>query len=139
MKGKLTTTNDTETSFARYQNKYGTFFGIARCNPEDHDTFSTLAGEKYATIRARAEFAKFRYKQEKIKLETIKNLIKDINHDPKCADLQNSPLMRRINIKLRDFTQSVSDWKNIYDYAEEEIANADELRQIILNRANKNK
>ncbi len=142
MKGKLITSHTEDgCSFASYQNKYGTFYGTAKTCPEDMSTFSSLAGEKYAAMRAQAEFAKFRYKQETIKLETIKNLIKDIDHDPKCAsaDADLKPIMRHIHLKLRDYTQSVSDWKNLYEYVEEEIANADELRQTILNRANKNK
>ena len=128
---------DEESGFSSItiQNKYGKFFGWSQCHPEDMNNFSVYAGERYAQIRAAAEFAKFRYKQEKIKLQTIQNLIKDIEYDPGLSMAYlPSKVRRKINIKLRDYTQSVEDWKNLYSYLKEDITKLDTERQDLLEK-----
>lgn len=99
--------------------------------------YSEFAGERYALLRAEKEFAKLRLKQEKIKLQTIQNLIKDINYTIDIEELEKNPIMHRINLKLRDYTQSVSDWENLYNYYEPEIRHQDAIRQDILSRGKK--
>lgn len=123
-------------SYVRVKNKYGIFHGHATCSEEDLPNFSEFAGERYALLRAEKQFAKFRLKQEKIKLKTIKNLIKDISNNVDHIQ-DNDPIMRRINLKLRDYTQSVSDWENLYNYYEPEIRHQDALRQQILSKVKK--
>jgi hypothetical protein len=118
------------------QNKYGKFFGYSSCSPDDMKNFSQFSGCRYAELRAYKEFAKFRLKQEKVKLETIKNLIKDINYSVDYINEDNS-IMRKINLKLRDYTQSVSDWENLYNFYEYKIKDLDKERQDILTRYNK--
>ena len=141
MKSKIIKSNldkKTGLSLVTIQNKYGKFYGCAQCSPEDMETYSQFAGERYATLRAYKSFAKFRLKQEKIKLKTIENLIKDIDHDMKGNhhpfDSFSIP-MKKIRLKLRDYKQSVSDWENIYNFYEQEIKKQDEDRQAVLNRA----
>lgn len=127
----------TGVSIVTIQNKYGKFFGYAQCHPDDMETYSQFAGERYATLRAYKSFAKFRLKQEKIKLKTIENLMKDIIHDTRnnlSFDTTSIP-MRKIKLKLRDYKQSVSDWENIYNFYEQEIKKQDEERQAIIKRA----
>ena len=122
------------------QNKYGKFYGYAQCSPEDMENYSQFAGERYATLRAYKSFAKFRLKQEKIKLKTIENLIKDIEHDQIGIDafVDNlSTPMKKIKFKLRDYRQSVEDWENIYNFYEQEIKKQDEERQTLLNKYKK--
>lgn len=113
------------------QNKYGHFTGEAKCCPEDMDQFSIFAGSRYAEIRAAAKFAKFRYNQEKIKLQTIQNLIKDLKHRDTFIPLD---IQRTLKLKLRDYSQSMSDWQNIYTYLEDTIKDQDKERQKILLR-----
>lgn len=128
----------TGLSIVVIQNKYGKFYGYAQCSPEDMETYSQFAGERYATLRAYKSFAKFRLKQEKIKLKTIENLIKDIEYDTSNNHVPFFNFitpMRKIRLKLRDYKQSVADWENIYNFYEQEIKNQDEERQAILKRA----
>lgn len=129
----------TGSSVFSFQNKYGKFCGWAWCNPEDMEHYSQYAGTRYAEIRAMEQYALFRLKQEKIKLQTIKNLLKDIEYDKKCSTEKNSRLMRRIKIKLRDYSQTVEDWNNLYEHLSTAIEIQDEERQKILNRTNKEK
>lgn len=128
-----------ETGISRciIQNKYGKFSGYAWFNDEDDvSTFSQFAGIRYAEIRATEKFAKYRLKQERIKLNTIKSLIKDIDHN--CPEAkENNKLMRRINLKLRDYTQSVNDWENLYTYLRSAVNKQVEEREKILSRSNK--
>ena len=120
------------------QNKYGHFYGSARFNPKDDiNTFSEYAGSRYAEIRAVEKFAKFRYKQEKIKLKVIQDLIKDIRRNCPEEIEKNPKLMRRINLKLRDYTQSVEDWNNLSTYLKERVSKQVEEREKILSRSNK--
>lgn len=122
------------------QNKYGKFYGYAQCSPEDMENYSQFAGERYATLRAYKSFAKFRLKQEKIKLKTIQNLIKDIEYD---LENNHKPLisfditLKKVRFKLRDYKQSVEDWENIYNFYEQEIKKQDEERQTLLKKYKK--
>ena len=45
-----------------------------------------------------------------------------------------SKVRRKINIKLRDYTQSVEDWKNLYSYLKEDITKLDTERQDLLEK-----
>ena len=120
-----------------FQNKYGVFHGHSVCSPDDMDNFSAFAGERYAELRAVAEYAKLRMTQEKIKLQTIQNLLKDIDYDSKCNIMEGAYILRRIKIKLRDYTQSVEDWTNLYKHLQDSVKIQDEQRQKILNRTKK--
>ena len=101
------------------QNKYGKFSGWAYCNDEDMENFSSHAGLRYAENRAAADYAKLRLKQEKIKLKTIQNLVKDFEYN-------NTPVPREVKIKLRDYNQSISDWENLYNYLLDSVKKQDE-------------
>lgn len=101
------------------QNKYGKFTGWAYCNDKDMENFSSHAGLRYAENRAAADYAKLRLKQEKIKLKTIQNLVKDFEYN-------NTPIPREVKIKLRDYNQSISDWENLYNYLIDSVKKQDE-------------
>ena len=127
----------TGTSIVTIQNKYGKFYGYSQCAPEDMSRYSQFAGERYATLRAYKSFAKFRLKQEKIKLKTIENLLKDIEYDTYDESTffnDTSVPMRKIRLKHRDYKQSVEDWENIYNFYEQEIKREDEERQALLEK-----
>ena len=131
---------DTGVSVVTIQNKYGKFYGMAFCHPDDMENFSAFAGERYAETRARAAFADFRYKQEKIKLQTIQNLIKDIDSGSGTSmEYMPEEYRRKINLKLRDYTQSVEDWKNLSNYLIQNVKQSDKLRQELLEKCAKNK
>lgn len=104
------------------------------------ENYSQFAGERYATLRAYKSFAKFRLKQEKIKLKTIENLIKDIQRAQigtySFVDNVSTP-MKQIKFKLRNYKQSVEDWENIYNFYEQEIKKQDEERQALLKKYKK--
>ena len=116
------------------QNKYGRFTGKAYCNRDD--IYSAYTGARYAEIRATIEFAKFRYNQEKIKLKTVKNLYKDLTYNGYLAQI-NQRAIHAVNIKIRDYSQSVQNWKNLYEYLEKRIPELDKEREKILNRGKK--
>lgn len=129
---------DSGISAVTIQNRYGRFTGFAACHPDDVDNFSNFAGERYAEIRATAQFAKFRYKQEKIKLKAIKNLLNDINYLSFEHSKDTDKIIRKIKLKIRDYSQSAEDWKNLYHYLNEQVAIQDKNREKILLRAKKN-
>ena len=140
MKNKILFTETHPDGFSIFgmQNKYGVYYGEAICCPEDMETYSKFCGARYAEIRANAAFAKSRLKQEKIKLKTIQNLLKDIEYDNKCNEKYN-PYLHRIKIKLRDYSQSVEDWQNLYNHLCEAVKVQDQTRQKILQRTRKEK
>lgn len=124
-------------SFVTVQNKYGHFTGEAFFNDnDDPDTFSAFAGERYAEIRAGAKFAKFKYQQERLKLKTIQDLKKDIENTIGFENIDKL-VQRRINLKLRDYSQSMEDYRNLYEYLNSSIAKQVEEREKILSRSSK--
>lgn len=117
------------------QNKYGRFTGKAYCREDD--IYSAYTGARYAEIRANIEFAKFRYKQEKLKLKTVKNLYKDLTYDT-FEVLPNKRAIRAVNFKIRDYSNSAENWKNLYEFLEKRIPELDKEREEILKRTKKN-
>lgn len=133
----IASTSDEKTGFSRVtiQNKYGHFTGTAFFNPdEDISTFSHYAGERYAENRAYAKFAKFRYEQEKIKLKTIQNLVHDLEVNNCLFEYIPKKISRRINLKLRDYSQSVENWKNLYLFMEDKTKEEIKQREKILKK-----
>ena len=118
------------------QNKYGQFTGKAYCRRDDIP--SVYTGARYAEMRATIAFAKFRYNQEKVKLNTVKNLYKDLTYNGYLAQM-NEKAIHAVNIKIRDYSQSMQNWKNLYEYLEKRIPELDKEREKILERANKDK
>ena len=134
MKNKIinsTINKETGICTVTIQNKYGQFTGTAKCCPEDINEFSMYAGARYAEIRAAAAFAKERLKEEKIKLKTIQNLKKDFEHNHVSLSKEEQHF---INLKLRDYTQSISDWENLYTYLSHTVKEQDEERHKVLTR-----
>lgn len=118
------------------QNKYGKFTGSAYCHPDDMENFSVYAGERYAEIRANIKFVLFRYKQERLKLKTLQSLLKDIQDN--CKNI-NDDSIKRIKIKIRDYSQSSEDWYNLYVHMKKVINKLDNERQEVLNKYAKGK
>ena len=126
------------TGYFCFQNKYGIFEGQSFFNLEEENVknFSKFVAIRYAEVRARLSFAKMRLKQEKIKLQTIQSLKKDILNNVENPDKK---VLRRINLKLRDYTQSISDWDNLCSYLEKAISTQEKEREEILSRSKKDK
>lgn len=117
------------------QNKYGRFTGTAQCHPNDLKSYSAYTGARYAEIRATCNYAKFRYNQEKIKLKAIKDFKKQLLNNNIFIDKK---IERQLNLKIRDYTQSTSDWENLYKYLNRRIPELDKEREKILSRTKQN-
>lgn len=126
------------SGYVTFQNKYGIFSGKSEFNmvKEDFKNFSRFVAIRYAEIRAELKFAQFRLKQEKIKLRTIQSLKKDLEVNNITPDKKT---LRRINLKLRDYSQSVSDWSNLCNHLKNAVQEQDKQREEILSRSRKDK
>ena len=144
MKNKIIYANSdkkTGISTVCIQNKYGKFWGFSFCSPEDLDTFSEYAGQRYAETRAAAEFAKHRMKQEKLKLKTITDFINDFycNSDYNAFDLNNNPLYNHAFVLQKNYAKNVKHWKEVSELLLASVSKQDKERQDILLRSKKNK
>ena len=142
MKGKILVekcNKETGISEFTFQNKYGHFSGQARCHPSDMKDVSEFSGIRYATSRAAAQHAKLRMKQEKEKLKAIQNLKNDLIFLYKTEALIPPKTKRAINLKLRDYSQSASDWEAKYKALTASVARQDAERQEILSWSKKEK
>ena len=128
---------ETGISVLTIQNKYGRFTGDSLCHPDDLEHYSEFTGLRYAEIRANMDYAKLRLNQEKIKLKTMENLLKDINYSERCRNEACPEVMRKIRLKIRDYTQSVDDWQNLYNHLRKAVKVEDETRTKIINRRTK--
>lgn len=138
MKNKIINSNfDEKTGISRItiQNKYGKFTGFSFCHPDDIENVSMYAGYRYAETRAGIEFAKYRLKQEKIKLNTIQNLLKEID----LIKEDKNKTIKHIWKKEKEYKDNVQYFKDVIDILTNSIKLQDEERQKILRRSNKNK
>lgn len=117
------------------QTKYGHFKGLAKCHPDDMNVFSMYAGDKYAELRALQAYGRERYKQEKIKLKTLKELYNDIEHF--LPEEMNSKIIKRINFQIRDCENRMEDYEYSINSLEETLNNIIEMRDKILLRTKK--
>ncbi len=130
---------DSGFSIVTIQNKYGCFTGSSVCHEEDMPNFSSLAGQRYAEISAVVKYCTFRYKQEKLKYETMLKLQNDINYLCLSSEEQKAckKIIHKINLKIRDYHQSMNDWKNLAVHLKQSILKQDKDRQDILLRVKK--
>ena len=99
--------------------------------------FSVHAGSRYAEIRANEEYAKFRYNLAKNKLTALK----EVKHELKQLSYNSTDdvkkVERQLNLKIRDYTESMQNWENLYKYLGTRVNKLDEEREKILNRTKK--
>ena len=121
------------------QNKYGHFTGNSICQEEDMSNFSSLAGQRYAEISAFIQYCDFRYKQEKLKYDTMLKLQNDINYLQLSLAEQkaSNKVLRKVKLKIRDYHNSMEDWKNLSTHLKQLILKQDKDRQEILLRVKK--
>lgn len=104
------------------QTKEGKFSGYSICSPED--TFSTFAGIRYAEKRAVAAWCKHKARTAKIQLQTIDNLIKDLQY-------QDLPVPRYIKLKVRDYSNDIEYWTKAIKTLEDSVTKEDKTREDI--------
>lgn len=104
------------------QTKEGKFTGTSACCPDD--IFSSFAGIRYAERRAVAAWCKHKAKIAKIQLQTIDNLIKDLQY-------QDLPIPRYIKLKVRDYSNDIKCWTKAAKTLEDSVAKEDKTREDI--------
>lgn len=101
---------DTGVSTVTLFDKYGIYTGFALLHPDDRDNASEYAGCRIAEYRAWIRALQIKRHRTKIKLNAIKNLVKDIEinyHEP-----IDSKLSRRFFLKIRDYNNEIEDINN---------------------------
>lgn len=130
----------TGISTVTIQNKYGHFTGVARCHPDDMDTFSEFHGERVAMHKAQINFLKTRMKEEKIKATAVENLLKDFytNIQTKSKVFSEKTYQHALT-RLKDYQKRIDYYEARIKELEENIIVLDKARQEILLRSKKNK
>lgn len=117
-------TIDKQTGISRVtiQTKEGKFTGTSACYPDD--IFSSFAGIRYAEKRAVAAWCKYKAKTAKIQLQTIDNLIKDLQY-------QDLSIPRYIKLKVRDYSNDIKYWTKAAKTLEDSVTKEDKTREDI--------
>jgi len=95
MKWTLVSSNyDAETGISKViiNTELGTFEGTSKLHDEDKDIQSKYTGCRYAEMRAAAKYLKRKIKNQKIKVDTLKNLISNLE---RLADYDKDVLEAR--------------------------------------------
>lgn len=92
----------------------GLFSGVSKCNINDMPYFSKYAGERYAEIRAVTKAIKYKIKINKIKLNVINNLIKDIKYSCISEEYEDTKVMERIFIQKRAYKKEIRELEHTY-------------------------
>lgn len=122
----------TGESVSVLSNKNGTYTGSAKLHPDDQNVASQYAGCRLAEYRAWIKYLKSERRNNKIKLNTIKQLNKEINLY--CPNI-NQKIQRRINLKIRDYYNNIQEINNEIQQLQTKIKKDIETRDLILKRA----
>ena len=114
--------------------KYGIYTGRAKLHPNDKNNASKFTGCRLAETRALLNYLKIKYKRTKIALDAIKNLNNDIKLN--CQNI-DSKIQRRINLKLRDYSNEINEIKKDINALEKNLIEDIETRDKILNSIKK--
>lgn len=115
--------------------KYGIYTGLALLHPDDEKYPSEYTGCSIAEQRAWIKALQGRRSRAKIKLNAIKNLLKDIEinyHQP-----IDSKLLRRFSLKIRDYNNEIKDINNQIKEIRKNIKERIEIRDKIIKRGQK--
>ena len=128
------------TNYIYLQDKNGIYKGKSRVHPDDlkNNNWSYFRGYRLAQNRAWINFYKNKIKQEKIKLKTILNLKKDFIFTFEEKNIPKN-ILRRLNLKIRDYTNNIENYKNQIAQIEKEIEENEKLYSSILNKRDKSK
>lgn len=104
---------DSETGISKVvlADKRGKYTGKAKLNPNEKNTESRFAGLRLAEYRAWINYFKSEVRRIREKLNTVKSLKKDMDE----YDNPNKKVQRRVNLKIRDYSQELTDLKKAID------------------------
>lgn len=126
----------TGKSIVALADKYQRYIGQAKLHPDDKEYPSEYAGCRLAQKRAWVKYLRSECRRKKIMLQTIKNLNKDIQLN--CQEI-NPKIQRRINLKLRDYTEEITELKDSIIELENQIKKDISTRDNLIKRSNFNK
>ena len=112
--------------------KYGIYTGLAILHPDDKDNPSEFMGCSIAEQRAWIKALQNRRRRIKIKLDAIKNLIKDIEinyHDP-----IDPKLKRRFYLKIKDYNNEITYIEESIKQIKNEIKQRIDVRDKIIKK-----
>ena len=127
---------DTKESVVSLADKYGVYTGYAKLHPNDEQNASEYMGCEIAEQRAWIKALQNRRRRAKIKLNTIKDLMKDI--DLNYKDFIDLKLKRRFSLKIRDYTNEIQNINNEIKEIQQDIKKRIEIRDQILRKKDKN-
>ena len=113
-------------------NRDGVYIGSAKLHPDDKNSASQFAGCRLAECRAWLQYLHKELSRQKLMLKTIQNLKKDIALHSPNIDQQTQ---RRINLKLRDYSNNIQSLKDDIKQLENKIKKDIEIRDSLLKRA----
>ena len=99
----------------------GNFEGKSKLHEEDKDIISNFEGCRYAELRAVVKYIKAKIKNQKIKVNTIKNLI--INMEKLYNYAENTPEARFVRKQFYIEQKNLQDLKEILKRLEEKVFN----------------
>lgn len=125
---------ETGISQVTLADKYGRYTGIAKLHPDDIQHKNEITGFRLAERRAWIKSLKDQLYRKRYMLKAIKDLKKDF-------EFQNCELdkktLRRINLKLRDYTQNIEELKNAIHLFQEETKKDIQTRERLLKKRTK--
>lgn len=108
------------------------FEGVAKCHPDDE--WSEFTGCRFAELRAEKKALKAQYKEEKLKLDGIKNFItavsqyKNFDNESPTAKAMYRQYNRRVK-QLEELASKISAIDNIIKYRLEALKSAEKKRK----------
>lgn len=127
----------TGESVVALADKNGVYTGQARLHPDDKDYASEFAGCRLAERRAWIQYLRKECRRKQIMLNTIKDLMKDI--DINCDCYIDPKVKRRFNLKLRDYSNEISEFKEAINTLQTETAKDIKFRDELIERTKKAK
>ena len=122
----------TGESIVTLSNQGELFIGRAQLHPDDKNSANELTGCRLAEHRAWIKIFQNERKKKKIMLKAIQNLNQDIKQN--CSSIDPS-IQRRINLKLRDYTNEVQELSNQIDFLTKSLFKSIKARDELLKRS----
>lgn len=120
---------NTGKSVVLLADRYGKYIGQAKLHPDDKNHASQYMGCALAQQRAWIKGLKKRGSRIKIKINTIKSIIKDIELNIE----DNKEIIKRLNIQLKNYNNQINDINNQIKEIEQNIKKRIQIREKIIN------
>lgn len=120
-------------SIVTLADKYGIYTGYAKVHPLDKENASEYAGCAIAESRAWIKALKSRRRRTKIKLNTIEEVIKDINLNAN----NYIDVSKRLNILFKKYTKEIKEIDKNIEEINNSIKKRLEARKKILDKQKK--